>query len=444
MYRVLVVDDEIEILKALEIILSNKDYDLQFVRTLKEARRSLSEFQPSSAIVDVKLPDGKGTDLLNDIASMPIPLPIIFISGHATLSEAADATRRGAFDFLEKPLDRNKIIITLRNSCQQWDLMKGQYKKPSDIIAVSPNTKEAIRVAIMAAKGNAPILISGETGTGKEVFANLIHDESDRHDKPFIAINCAAIPSELLESELFGHVKGAFTGATSNNLGKVLSAEGGILFLDEIGDLPLSAQAKFLRVLENGEVTPIGGNRSLKANIRVITATNKDIKSMIKEGQFREDLYYRIAAVTLKLPSLRERKEDIIPLAKLFIKIIGAQCGKRDIIMHQSFERALMSYSWPGNIREIRNAIERSILLSQSRVLSIESLPSELFPAQSIIRKNDSEREKEEREILEEALLKHKWHITATAKELGMSRSGLYKRLKKFGLMKIMPIKKYD
>jgi two-component system nitrogen regulation response regulator NtrX len=371
------------------------------------------------------------------------------ISGHGTIETAVEATKLGAFDFLPKPLDRDKLLVTIRNALNQANLSV-EYRKLREsveakwqILGESPKIKEILDVIERVAPTDARVLIMGENGSGKELVARALHRQSKRSAKPFVEVNCAAIPSELIESELFGHEKGAFTGATSQRIGKFEQADSGTLFLDEIGDMSQSAQAKVLRALEEGTIERVGGNKLISVDVRVIAATNKNLDEEIKKGNFRDDLYHRLKVIPISVPSLRERREDIGLLVRAFIEDVCARNGiARKSISEDALNR-LAGMEWRGNVRELRNTVERLVILSPGNAVDISLIEfggaktggefDEILSAGGTFQQF---KERAEAAFIRKQLELHKWNISKTAEALDIQRSHLYTKMKRYGLMK--------
>jgi two-component system nitrogen regulation response regulator NtrX len=438
--RILVLDDEPNIGGSLRLILEHEGYAVTLARTIAEARAAAD--RADALLVDVRLPDGSGIDLLRQLRERDHPAPAIMISGQATIADAVEATRAGAFDFLEKPLGRDKVLLSLKNALEQVSLRRENERlrelvgSGTKMIGSSPVFVRVVEQATMAARSDARILIMGESGTGKELLAAHIHRESPFAAGPFVKVNCAAIPSELLESELFGHEKGAFTGAISARKGKFELADGGTIFLDEVGDLHAGSQAKLLRVLQEGEFHRVGGEQSIRVAVRVISATNRNLTDLVAQQKFREDLYYRLCVVPIRVPALRERPQDIAPLAEYFLEDF---CLRNNFhskhIDHETYD-VLLSYSWPGNARELRNIIERMAILTPGDRLSPDSVPVEIRMARdSAPRSNLKEaRDSAEREHILRALEESSWNVSGAARALGMERTNLHKRIRSLGL----------
>jgi two-component system nitrogen regulation response regulator NtrX len=441
MKRVMVVDDEENIGRSLRLILEREGYAVSTCMSVAEAK---AQSQRADAyLVDVRLPDGSGIDLVRWMKANAFDAPILMISGHGTIADAVEATRAGAFDFLEKPLGREKVLLSLKNALEDTKLREENRRLRemvggAKMIGSSPAFDRVLDQATMAARSDARVLVEGESGTGKELLAAHIHAESPFAAGPFVKVNCAAIPTELIESELFGHEKGAFTGATSARRGKFELADGGTLFLDEVGDLHGSSQAKLLRVLQEGEFHRVGGEQSIKVSVRVIAATNRDLGEMVQQQKFREDLYYRLCVVPVRMPPLRERRDDIRPLADYFLTEFCARNNFKSRQFSDAAFEALEDYSWPGNIRELRNTVERMAILTRGDVLEAESVPVEIRIARSTGGRGNLREAKEsaEREHILRALEESKWNVSSAARVLGMERTNLHKRIRALGLVR--------
>jgi two-component system nitrogen regulation response regulator NtrX len=367
--------------------------------------------------------------------------PVLMISGHGTIADAVEATRAGAFDFLEKPLGRDKVLLALKHALAQSELREENRRLRemvggSRMIGESPAFTRVVEQATLTAASDARVLLTGESGTGKELLAAHIHAESPFASGPFIKVNCAAIPTELIESELFGHEKGAFTGAATARRGKFELAHGGTLFLDEVGDLHASSQAKLLRVLQEGEFHRVGGERSNRVSVRVISATNRDLGDLVGQHKFREDLYYRLCVVPVRVPSLRERREDIRALAEYFLAEFCARNNFKSKSFSPEVYAPLEGYSWPGNIRELRNAVERMAILTRRDEIGSDSVPLEIRsarPSASHSNLRDA-RDSAEREHIRQALEESRWNVSRAARVLGLERTNLHKRIRALGL----------
>jgi len=437
--RILILDDEPNIGSSLRLILEREGYAVTVTRAVAEAK-ALAD-RADALLVDVRLPDGSGIDLLRHLRDRDHPAPAIMISGHATIADAVEATRAGAFDFLEKPLSRDKVLLSIKNALEQTNLRRENERlrelvASNRMIGSSPAFTRVVEQASMAARSDARILIMGESGTGKELLAAHIHRESPFASGPFVKVNCAAIPSELLESELFGHERGAFTGAISARRGKFELADGGTIFLDEVGDLHSGSQAKLLRVLQEGEFHRVGGEQPIRVSVRVISATNRNLADLVTQQKFREDLYYRLCVVPMRVPALRERVQDIAPLAEYFLEEFCSRNNFHPKQIDQETYELLEAYSWPGNARELRNIIERIAILTSQNRLTPDSVPVEIRLSQEAApRSNLKEaRDSAEREHILRALEESSWNVSGAARALGMERTNLHKRIRALGL----------
>jgi len=444
MRTILVVDDEKSVRDSIKMILEYEKYNVVFAENGQRALNLFEEHPFDAILLDIKLPQGlDGIEVLRNIKHVNSNVPVIMISGHGTFETAVEATKLGAFDYLAKPLDRDKLLITLRNAIEQSQLAHEVQKtrEKERILGESPKIKEIFSIIQRVGPTDARILITGESGTGKELVAKAIHRSSKRVEMPFIEVNCAAIPGELIESELFGHEKGSFTGATTQRIGKFEQADGGTIFLDEVGDMSLQAQAKVLRALEEGEIERVGGNKMIEVDVRVIAATNKNLPEEIKKGNFREDLYHRLNVIPIHIPPLRERREDIPILIKAFIE---DTCLRNGIAVKTISERAvqmLMGMEWSGNVRELRNIVERLVIMTPGNTIESTDLQTLSLTHRdeldSIVHSSKSFQEFKDR--AEAAFIKHQlelhsWNVSKTAEALEMERSHLYTKIKKYEL----------
>lgn len=450
--HILVTDDEKAIRNTLEEILQFENYKVSTVDSGQAALDFISENPIDLMFLDIKMQGMDGLETLKKFREAGHEIPVIMISGHGTIEIAVEATKMGAYDFLEKPPDLNRLLIAVRNALSQENLKK-EYKqikkklpKIQEIIGESKAISKIKSLIEKVAPTQSRVLITGENGTGKELVAKWIHEKSPRNSGPFVEVNCAAIPTDLLESEMFGHEEGAFTGASNQRIGKFEQADGGTLFLDEIGDMSLEAQSKVLRALQESTITRVGGSKSISVDVRVLAATNKDLESEIKEGNFREDLFHRISVIPIKVPPLRDRKEDIPPIAKACLKNLQ----ERDINFSSvSFSKdglkALQKKEWSGNVRELQNAVERlGIMVGDNGVIDqdiVEDiLTSRRIEADNLEKladqTNDFQEFKEtaERLFLVKQLEKNDWNISQTAETVGIQRSHIYNKMKKYNI----------
>ncbi len=437
--RILIVDDEENIGRSLRLILEREGYEVAVCRSVSECRAHPDTPRADLFLLDVRLPDGSGIDLLRDLAAGASPSPAIMISGHANIPDAVEATRAGAFDFLEKPLGRDKVLLAVKNALEQAGL-RHENERLRELVGQAPKMigpgaafQRAVEQATLAARSDARVLLIGESGTGKELLATHIHQLSPFAAGPFVKVNCAAIPTELLESELFGHEKGSFTGASVRRRGKFELADGGTIFLDEVGDLHPASQAKLLRVLQEGEFHRVGGETTVRVSVRVVSATNRDLAAMVARQQFREDLYYRLSVVPIRVPPLRERPGDIRPLVEYFLDDFCGRNNFKPKTLDDGVIPIFERYAWPGNARELRNTVERMAILTPGAVLPAESIPIEVRtgPAPSSVQQA---RDSAEREHVLRALEDNGWNVAAAARSLGMERTNLHKRIRALGL----------
>ena len=374
MAKILIVDDEKSIRETLKEILEYEKYQVSEAQDGEAAWEELSKNSYDVVLCDIKMPKMDGIELLDKAVNEGIDTPFIMISAHGTIETAVDATKKGAYDFIQKPPDLNRLLLTVRNALDKSNLqvetknLKKKINKAFDIVGNSKPVQEIKETIEKVAPTDARVLITGENGTGKELVAHWLHAKSSRSALPLIEVNCAAIPSELIESELFGHEKGSFTSAHKQRIGKFELANNGTIFLDEIGDMSLSAQAKVLRALQEHKITRVGGEKSIKVDVRVLAATNKDLKKEIQEGNFREDLYHRLSVMIIQVPPLRERKDDIPVLVDHFMELISSEYGSAPKKIAKDAIDELTNYAWSGNIRELRNIVERLIIMSDNEI----------------------------------------------------------------------------
>jgi two-component system nitrogen regulation response regulator NtrX len=451
--RILVIDDEAAIRDSLRMTLEYEGYEFVGAATGQEGLALVERESPDLVLLDVKMPGMDGLEVLDRLRAMNEALPVVVISGHGTISTAVEATKKGAFDFIEKPFASERVLVSLRNALDQGRLrdenrsLKRAVEVRHQMIGDSPGLKQVMAAVGRAAPTNATVLIQGESGVGKELVARTIHRNSLRSRERFVQVNCAAIPEELIESELFGHEKGSFTGATEKQVGKFEQGDRGTIFLDEIGDMSAKTQAKVLRVLQEGEVERLGSARTIKVDVRVIAATNKNLEEEIEKGRFREDLYFRLAVIPIFVPPLRERPDDIPLLVRHFMDYFSRENNVRPKRMTQSAVEALQRYRWKGNIRELRNTVERLIIMTGGDTIDLPDLPESLrSPSSAGIvsarHGGDSETPKagtlrefkdmSERAYLVQKLRENGWNISKTAEVIDTPRSNLYKKLEQY------------
>jgi len=442
--RILIVDDEENIGRSLRMILEREGFSVNVCKSVAEFGRHPDAGRADVYLLDMKLPDGSGIDLLRTVKQNGATAPAVMISGHGTIADAVEATRAGAFDFLEKPLSRDRVLLAVKNALEQGSLRRENERLrelvggASKMIGGTPAWQRAVEQASMAARSDARVLLIGESGTGKELLASHIHATSPFAGGPFVKVNCAAIPNDLIETELFGHEKGSFTGATGMRRGKFELADGGTIFLDEVGDLHGASQAKLLRVLQEGEFHRVGGEQIIKVSVRVVSATNRDLTAMVAAEKFREDLYYRLSVVPVRVPALRERPHDIRLLAEYFLEEFCSRNNFKRKVLDETVFPMLESYHWPGNARELRNVIERMAILTQGERLTRDAIPVEIRVQREAGPKSTIQeaRESAEREHILRALEETNWNVSGAARVLGMERTNLHKRIRALGLVR--------
>jgi DNA-binding NtrC family response regulator len=440
MLTILVADDEKSVRDSIKMILEYEKFEIVFAENGAKAIEAFKENQVHAVLIDIKMPPGKdGIEVLKEMKEIRPDIPVIMISGHGTFETAVEATKLGAFDYLPKPLDRDKLLITLRNALERQRLVieVEQIRSKDLLLGESQKIKDILGIIQRVAPTEARILITGESGTGKELVAKAVHRASKRASMPLVEVNCAAIPHDLIESELFGHEKGSFTGATAQRIGKFEQADGGTIFLDEIGDMSLQAQ----RVLEEGKVERVGGNKMIPADVRVIAATNKNLPDEIKLGKFREDLYHRLNVIPIQVPPLRERREDIPVLVKAFIKETCDRNGITPKKVSDQTLQMLMAMEWSGNVRELRNIVERLVIMSAGALIESAELeilgpraPADVEGLIQVSKTLQDFKDQSEAAFIKHQLEKHRWNVSKTAEALEMERSHLYTKIKKYGL----------
>src|SRR4051812_7634241 len=451
--RILVIDDEAEIRRSVRMILEYEGYDVIEASSGPEGVTLAEREPPDLVFLDIKMPGMDGLEALQRIKAANETLPVVIISGHGTVSTAVEATKAGAFDFIEKPLASERVLVTIRNALDQTRLrdentsLKRAVEVRHQMVGESPALRQVWDAIKRAAPTNATVLIQGESGVGKELVARTIHRNSLRSRDRFVQVNCAAIPEELIESELFGHEKGSFAGATEKQIGKFEQADRGTIFLDEVGDMSAKTQAKVLRVLQEGEVERLGSSRTTKVDVRVIAATNKNLEEEIEKGTFREDLYFRLAVIPIHVPPLRERPDDIPPLVRHYIDYFSRENNTRPKRVSQAALDALQRYRWKGNIRELRNTVERMIIMTSGDTIDVADLPEPIRnpsssggyttskPSDGGETKSGTLREFKdlsERAYLVAKLRENGWNISKTAEVIDTPRSNLYKKLEQY------------
>ena len=462
--RILVIDDEAAIRDSLKMILEYEDYEFLGASSGPEGVALVKRDSPDLVVLDIKMPSMNGLETLAEIRKVDEAIPVAMISGHGTITDAMQATRLGAFDFIEKPFTSERVLVTVAKGLEVRELrqenreLKLAMESRYEIVGNSPSLRRVLESVKRAAPTNATVLLLGESGVGKELVARTIHRNSSRAGQRFVQVNCAAIPEELIESELFGHEKGSFTGATEKQIGKFEQADRGTIFLDEVGDMSPKTQAKVLRVLQEQEVERLGSARTIKVDVRVIAATNKNLEEAIQRGEFREDLYFRLNVIPILVPPLRERRDDIPALVQHFARLTSDDHNLRPKRFDAQAMDALTRYRWRGNIRELRNTIERLMIMSASDIVHIEDLPGEfrggdngarMAPVDSAAPAVAAEsggassagggtlrefKDAAERAYLVQKLRENNWNISKTAEVIDTPRSNLYKKLEQYGI----------
>jgi two-component system, NtrC family, nitrogen regulation response regulator NtrX len=467
--RILVIDDEGAIRDSLRMILEYEDYQFIGAASGQEGLGVVQRERPDLVLLDIKMPGMDGLEVLRKLRALDETLPVVMISGHGTTATAVEAIRSGAVDFLDKPLSSERVIVTLQNALRQSELrtenreLKLAMESRYEIVGQSPTLRKVLEAVQRAAPTNATVMLLGESGVGKELVARTIHRNSPRAGQRFVQVNCAAIPEELIESELFGHEKGSFTGATEKQIGKFEQADRGTIFLDEVGDMSPKTQAKVLRVLQEQEVERLGSARTIKVDVRVIAATNKDLEDAIQRGEFREDLYFRLNVIPIVVPPLRERREDVPQLVQHFAKLTSDEHNLKPKRFEPAAMEALQRYRWRGNIRELRNTVERVMIMSPAEVVRYDDLPAEIRTGERapVAAAADAARaaaaaplaasgttpsntppagtlrefkDAAERAYLVQKLRENNWNISKTAEVIDTPRSNLYKKLEQYGI----------
>ncbi len=448
MANILVIDDEKQIRNTLKEILEYEGYRVDEAENGEIGLDKVKNNNYDAVLCDIKMPKIDGLELLPKLIEQAPDTPVVMISGHGTIETAVEATKKGAYDFISKPPDLNRLLITLRNAVEKQNLvvetkiLKRKVSKTKEIIGESPAIQKIMDTIDKVAPTEARVLVTGENGTGKELVARWIHEKSNRANGPLVEVNCAAIPSELIESELFGHEKGSFTSAVKQRIGKFEQANGGTLFLDEIGDMDLSAQAKVLRALQENKITRVGGDKEISVDVRVVAATNKDLLQEIEAGNFRLDLYHRLSVILIHVPTLNEREEDIPLIAEKFLKEICEESGYPKKVFTPLALEALKTIAWSGNIRELRNVVERLAIMSDQKindedVMAYANVQRPGSGGNTLYDKFD--KFQEFKDYAEKNFILHKlkgnnWNIAKTAQEIDIQRSHLYNKIDKFGL----------
>ena len=447
--RILVIDDEAAIRDSLRMILEYEGYEFVGAATGEEGIGVVQREAVNLVFLDIKMPGMDGLEVLGRLKKVAESLPVVMISGHATVATAVEATKLGAFDFIEKPLTTERVLLTIRNALGFTRLrdenrsLQRVIEVRTEMIGASPILNQVVESVRRAAPTTATVLIRGESGAGKELVARMIHRNSLRSRERFIQVNCAAIPDDLIESELFGHEKGSFTGATEKQIGKFEQADRGTIFLDEVGDMSLKTQAKVLRVLQEGEVERLGSSRTMKVDVRVIAATNKDLEQEIEKGTFREDLFFRLSVIPIAVPPLRERADDISLLVKYFADLFTKENNFRPKRFSPEAMAMLQRYRWKGNVRELKNTVERVLIMTPGDVIGEDDLPETVRSSPRQTPQDAGQerggtlrefKESAERTFLVEKLRENNWNITRTAEVIGTPRSNLYKKLELYNI----------
>jgi DNA-binding NtrC family response regulator len=448
MSTILIVDDEKNVRSSLRNTFRLEGFQVETCERGTDALEAVESGGIDLVILDLQMPDLNGMEVLREVRRRGHDLPVMILTAQGTIERAVEATRLGAFDFVEKPPMSEKIVLVARNALRQAHLeeenraLRADVEQRYDMIGSSPPMKRLFEQIQRTAPTQGRVLITGENGTGKELIARALHRHSPRAAGPFVRVNCAAIPRELFESELFGHEKGSFTGAAGRRVGKFVRADGGTLFLDEVGEIPLTLQPKILRATESGEVEPIGAGREVTVDVRVLAATNRNLEAMVSEGTFREDLYYRLKVVVLEAPPLRDRKEDIPTLVDHFLRMTCSENNLRQKGITKNALEKLEAHDFPGNVRELRNMVERMVILSLNEEIDVDDVvealpaPRKLNSTSGSVRPLREQMAEAEHAAIMAALRRNKWRMSATALELGLERSHLYKKVKALGIQR--------
>ena len=440
--HIVIVDDEPNIGRSLRLILEGEGYRVSVFESIAAFTAERPRAIADVYLLDVRLPDGSGIELLRLVRQWEDRSAAVMISGHGTVADAVEATRIGAFDFLEKPLARDRVLLVVKNALA-WSDLQRENQRYRELVGDAPRMigsasafQHAVQQATQVARSDVTVLLSGESGTGKELLAAHIHHESPFGAGPFVKVNCAAIPTELIESELFGHEKGAFTGAAALKRGKFELADRGTIFLDEIGDLHEASQAKLLRVLQDGEIQRVGSEQAIRITTRIVSATNRRLDELVADGRFREDLYYRLSVVPIRVPPLRERLQDIAELVPYFLSEFCARNNFKPRTIEPDAVALLSRYGWPGNVRELRNVVERMAILTPGERITADAIPIEVRSSQPPRAGSGLQdvRDAAERERIRQALEKTDWNVTAAARILETERTALHKRIRALGV----------
>ena len=443
--RILIVDDEKNIRASLSRFFDLNGHQVETAENGREAFESVRRNSFDCILLDLKLPDADGIEILSRIRELDPFVPVILLTAHGTTAKAVEAMKKGAFDFFEKPADEEKLLIAVRNASElhRYNREKSETVRELDqkyqLIGDSASMQFLREQIDLVAGKNSRVLITGESGTGKELVAYAIHRKSARQDHPFVKVNCAAIPQELFESELFGHEKGSFTGAVQQRIGRFEQADGGTLFLDEIGEIPVALQSKILRALQENEIQRIGGHREIKVDVRVVAATNRNLEEEMKKGNFREDLFYRLNVFPIEVPPLKQHREDIPTLIAGFLIRVAAENNMHPKKLNSEATELMTSYDYPGNIRELRNLVERLLILARNENITVADV-KRVLPARAQSGESEAESlfysklEDTEKDLIKRTLEENHWHVSRVARILGLERSYLHKKMKKYGI----------
>ena len=437
--KVLVIDDEAKMRRILQLFLEQTGYEVMTAESGADGIEKWMKWQPDVVLTDLKMPEMGGMEVLEFKNKSGLSAPLIILTAYGTIQSAVEAIKKGAFDYLTKPFDNNQVKAVVAKALKQSGVKPTVSLAPNVIIGSSKAIQQVLDDMAAVANTDTSVLITGESGTGKELVARGIHAIGSRRDKPFIKVNCAAIPKDLLESELFGHKKGAFTGASMDRTGRFVEADKGVLFLDEVGDLPLSLQPKLLNAVEEKMVTPVGSSQPIKCDVKIISATNQDLGKMVEKGQFRKDLHYRLNIFNIHLPPLRERKGDVALLVNYFLEYFCKHFGRRPLTIEPAAIEQMECYSWPGNVRELKNVVERMILKCRKDRIIFDDLPTEIKMAQqnkSSHATPELDLFAHEKQLIMEALAKTGGNQVKAAKLLGISRNTLRYRMKKYNIIR--------
>ncbi len=447
--KILLVDDDVRMIKSLGAILSDQGFDIELVQNGEDALNLVHEKEFDAVILDIIIPKINGIEVLKAITRDLPALPVVIISGQGTIPQAVEVTKIGAYDFLEKPLNAKRVIVTLNNAVEQGRLKRRINRLLQDtmeryrMVGNSPEIRRIFKIIERVAPTNGRVLIRGESGVGKELVARAIHHLSRRSANPFLRLNCASMPDELIESALFGHRKGAFTGATENKEGLFKAADRGTLFLDEIGDMSLRAQSKVLRAIELGEIQRLGDARTEEVDVRLVAATNQNLEELVEKGQFRQDLYYRLDVITIEIPPLRERKEDIPALVAHFNKFFSEEYNVRLKQFQPEAMAVFLDYDWPGNVRELRNVVEYLEVVQPDEIIEADMVREAIYrhmakPSLALVMQSGltlkEARRQFERELIQNRLDAFNWNVAQTARDLGIDRTHLYKKISDYQL----------